>query len=258
MHAYVHSGAASAVEAAAAKREAKRAALEAEGLLPEEIAEILDDEDAEYGCRGQTWMWRVGRREPGRDSCGALPNERKAHGNIAGEGTSLPFGTPNSYLLRRYDRRLQKRFPHLTRNWERSVFSQAAFNFGRARGPLSTRHPQSPVRHVRGAGPRRLRPQEGRPLILWELKLVIEFPPGALILIPSTTITHSNLPVGPAEHRASFTQYTGGGLFRYVDNGFRTERELTEEDPDEYARVCEQKAGRWEMGLGLLSTSMNC
>jgi hypothetical protein len=37
-------------------------------------------------------------------------------------------------------------------------------------------------------------------------------------------------------------------------NGFRTERELAEEDPDEYARICEQKAGRWEMGLGLLST----
>jgi hypothetical protein len=35
------------VEAAAAKREAKWAALEAEGLLPEEIAEILDDEDAD-------------------------------------------------------------------------------------------------------------------------------------------------------------------------------------------------------------------
>jgi hypothetical protein len=97
-------------------------------------------------------------------------------------------------------------------------------------------------------------PKEGGHIILWELKLVIEFPPGALILIPSATVTHSNLPVGPGEHRASFTQYTGGGLFRYVDNGFRTERKLAEEDPDEYTRICEQKAGRWEMGLGLLST----
>jgi hypothetical protein len=93
-------------------------------------------------------------------------------------------------------------------------------------------------------------PKEGGHIILWELKLVIEFPPGALILIPSATITHSNLPVGAGEHRASFTQYTGGGLFRYVDNGFRTEKELAEQDPEEYARVCEQKAGQWEMGNG--------
>jgi hypothetical protein len=35
------------VEATATKHQAKRAALEAEGLLPEEIAEILDDEDAD-------------------------------------------------------------------------------------------------------------------------------------------------------------------------------------------------------------------
>ncbi|KAJ7849676.1 hypothetical protein B0H14DRAFT_3452376 [Mycena olivaceomarginata] len=97
-------------------------------------------------------------------------------------------------------------------------------------------------------------PKEGGHIILWELKLVIEFPPGALILIPSATVMHSNLPVGPGEHRASFTQYTGGGLFHYVDNGFRTEKVLAEQDPEEYARICEQKAGRWEMGLGLLST----
>ncbi|KAJ7855628.1 hypothetical protein B0H14DRAFT_3448935 [Mycena olivaceomarginata] len=154
-----------------------------------------------------------------------------------------------------YDHRLRRQHQHLTRNWERSVFSQATFNFGprawtfKHRDILNVAFGMCAVQALGD-----FNPKEGGHIILWELKLVIEFPPSALILIPSATVTHSNLPVGPGEHRAPFTQYTGGGLFRYVDNGFRTEKALAEQDPEEYARVCEQKAGRWEMGLGLLST----
>jgi hypothetical protein len=135
------------------------------------------------------------------------------------------------------------------------VFSQAAFNFGprawtfKHRDILNLLFGMCVVQALGDFDPKK-----GGHLILWELKLVIEFPPGALILIPSAAITHSNLLVGPDEHRASFTQFTGGGLFRHVDNGFHTERELAEEDPNKYTRVCKQKAGRWEMGLGLLST----
>ncbi|KAF8176788.1 hypothetical protein BJ912DRAFT_857245 [Pholiota molesta] len=62
---------------------------------------------------------------------------------------------------------------------------------------------------------------KGGHLILWEPRLVVEFPPGSLLLIPSATITNSNTPVAPNEARASFTQYAPGGLFRYVGYGFR-------------------------------------
>lgn len=60
------------------------------------------------------------------------------------------------------------------------------------------RCPQLPIRVVRdpGAGP--FQPKKGGYLALWELKLVIEFPPGALVLIPSATITHSNVAVAEA------------------------------------------------------------
>ncbi|KAF7326884.1 hypothetical protein MVEN_02582300 [Mycena venus] len=146
-----------------------------------------------------------------------------------------------------YDRRLRQRLPHLARNWERSVFSQAAFNFGPSVWTfkhcdiLNVAFGMCAVQALGDFNSR-----TGGHLILWELKLVIEFPPGA----PHPT------PVG--HHHATlifrWAPYTGGGLFRYVDNGFRTERELAEQDPEEYARVCEQKAGRWEMGLRLLST----
>ncbi|KAJ6597736.1 hypothetical protein DFH09DRAFT_849427, partial [Mycena vulgaris] len=56
------------------------------------------------------------------------------------------------------------------------------------------------------------------------------------------------------EERAWFTQFTAGGLMRYVDNGFRTEEELEQQDPAEYARLMELKESHWAMGLGLLST----
>ena len=54
----------------------------------------------------------------------------------------------------------------------------------------------------------------GGHLILWECSLVIEFPPGASIIIPSAGISHSNLPIQPHETRYSFTQYAAGALFR--------------------------------------------
>jgi hypothetical protein len=97
-------------------------------------------------------------------------------------------------------------------------------------------------------------PTRGGHLVLWDLKMVIEFPPGALVLIPSATLSHSNIPVAVGDHRASFTQFTAGGIFRYVDNGFRTEEQFECEDPDGYAEAMASKDQRWEMGLNLWTT----
>lgn len=144
---------------------------------------------------------------------------------------------------------------HFRPNFPKSIFACATFNFGpnvwtfKHRDVLNLPFGMCAIQAL---GP--FDPTKGGHLILWDLKLVIEFPPGALILLPSATIAHSNVPVQPGDQRASFTQYTAGGIFRFVDNGFRTESELAEEDPEEYERICARKAGRWEMGLGLLST----
>ncbi|KAJ7129917.1 hypothetical protein C8R43DRAFT_1134175 [Mycena crocata] len=67
--------------------------------------------------------------------------------------------------------------------------------------------------------------QKGGHLILWDCHLVLEFPPGCTILIPSAAIFHSNIPISNTERRYSFTQYTAGGLFRWVEHGFKTEEE---------------------------------
>ncbi|KAJ7185117.1 hypothetical protein B0H12DRAFT_1040432, partial [Mycena haematopus] len=95
---------------------------------------------------------------------------------------------------------------------------------------------------------------KGGHLILWDLKLVVEFPAGALILLPSATIAHSNVLAEGGEERISFTQFSAGGLFRFVDNGFRTQEQLATEDPEEYRRVMKSKDSRWESGLRLFST----
>ncbi|KAJ7439668.1 hypothetical protein FB451DRAFT_1107041 [Mycena latifolia] len=156
---------------------------------------------------------------------------------------------------RKYDAALHERMPHLQRNFEKSIFSCATFNFGPDVWTFKHRDVMNLAFGwcaVQALG--RFDPLQGGHLILWELKLVIEFPPGALILLPSATMTHSNVPVQKGDERASFTQYTAGGIFRFIDNGFRTEQQLEEEDPEEYARMLAAKDDRWAMGLGLLST----
>jgi hypothetical protein len=59
-------------------------------------------------------------------------------------------------------------------------------------------------------------PTKGGHLVLWDLKLAIEFPPYSTIFIPSAVLAHSNTIVGPTEHRSSITQYNSEGLFRWA------------------------------------------
>jgi hypothetical protein len=90
--------------------------------------------------------------------------------------------------------------------------------------------------------------------VLWDLKLVVEFPPDALILLPSATIAHSNIPVDTGDKHILFTQFTSGGLFRYTDNRFRIQVDFTAEDPVGYTKAMDARASRWAEGLALYST----
>lgn len=57
---------------------------------------------------------------------------------------------------------------------------------------------------------------KGGHLVLWDLKLAVEFPPYSTIFIPSAILAHSNTAIGPTECRSSVTQYNSSGLFRWV------------------------------------------
>ncbi|KAJ7846777.1 hypothetical protein B0H13DRAFT_2238851 [Mycena leptocephala] len=128
---------------------------------------------------------------------------------------------------------LHWRYPDLRRPFGHSVFFCAAFNFGpnvwtfRHRDVLNLAFGWCAIQALG-----EFDPTKGGHLVLWDLNLVVEFPP---------------------EKRASFTQFSAGGIFRYVDNGFRTEEQLEEENPEEYERLMDLKASRWEEGLNLLS-----
>lgn len=96
---------------------------------------------------------------------------------------------------------------------------------------------------------------QGGHIVLWEFRLVVEFPAGATILIPSAAVSHSNTPVQPHETRASFTQYSAGGLFRWVDQGYqKSTKYLKSLSKEEAAKLPELNKARCALGMSLFST----
>ncbi|KAJ7660343.1 hypothetical protein DFH06DRAFT_989236, partial [Mycena polygramma] len=96
----------------------------------------------------------------------------------------------------------------------------------------------------------RFNPDLGGHLILWDLRLVIRFPPGSTIFIPSALLHHSNASIQQGETRYSFTQFTAGGLFRWVYNGNRSDKNFyLNATADELRQRREDTAHRWENGL---------
>ncbi|KAK7007336.1 hypothetical protein R3P38DRAFT_3597636 [Favolaschia claudopus] len=154
-----------------------------------------------------------------------------------------------------HNKDLAAEHPELRRPFNKSVFSCANFNLGinvwtfKHRDVLNLPFGWCAVQAL---GP--FDHTQGGHIILWDLNLVVEFPSGALILLPSATVAHSNVPVPEGQQRTSFTQYTPGGIFRYIDQGFQTLASLEEKNPKKYAEFMAGRASRWEMGLGLLST----
>ncbi|KAG6809398.1 hypothetical protein H0H92_000408 [Tricholoma furcatifolium] len=129
----------------------------------------------------------------------------------------------------------------LRRIFQRSIYPAAAFNFGpnvftkthrdcmNAPGGLCAIQALGNFDHTKGGH-----------TVFPSLGIVVEFPPGALILVPSAIVTHGNIPVQEG------------------DNGFRTESALKRENPEEYQRISSLKATRpkstgppW--GLALMS-----
>ncbi|KAF9472816.1 hypothetical protein BDN70DRAFT_818102, partial [Pholiota conissans] len=144
----------------------------------------------------------------------------------------------------------------LRRNWPDSVFASYTINFG----PRTVCRPHRDFANlpygwcaITALGD--FNPKQGGHLILWDLKLAIEFPPGSTILIPSAALRHSNAPINSRETRYSFTQYSAGGLFRWVDQGFQRttdfEATLTAEEMEVEERRRDERCKR---GLSFFST----
>ncbi|KAI0054985.1 hypothetical protein BV25DRAFT_1816244, partial [Artomyces pyxidatus] len=144
--------------------------------------------------------------------------------------------------------------PTLQKAFQNSVFPAATFNLGPQ--AVTRRHRDEaniPYGWCAVTALGDFDPKAGGHLYLWELKMVIEFPPGSTILLPSAVLLHGNTPVQPGETRQSFTQYCAGGLIRWRTYGFRTEEALRAEDPQLFAQVKAKAASRWEESLGFFS-----
>ncbi|TDL17616.1 hypothetical protein BD410DRAFT_700412, partial [Rickenella mellea] len=85
-------------------------------------------------------------------------------------------------------------------------------------------------------------------------KLIIEFPPARSVIIPSATIPHSNTDVAPHEARMSMTQYTAGGLFRFVAYGFRNKESCQMEDPRLLEELARTVKARVAEGVSMFSS----
>ena len=95
-------------------------------------------------------------------------------------------------------------------------------------------------------------PSAGGHLVLEELELVVTFPPGATVLIPSAVVTHSNTSIQEGERRYSFTQYASGSLFSYVENGMRTAKDVVSNlSPEQMGEWKREACKRWSRGLAM-------
>lgn len=85
---------------------------------------------------------------------------------------------------------------------------------------------------------------------LREAGVELEVAPGDIVFIPSASVTHFNTPLAPHETRYSLTFYTSGQMFRWVHDGHRPVKELTQEEKAAVERYGEEnwKKG-WEMYL---------
>lgn len=92
-------------------------------------------------------------------------------------------------------------------------------------------------------------PRKGGHLVLWDLRMMVEFPPGSTILIPSAVIQHSNVDIQPGETRYSFTQFSAGGLFRWVECGM-----MSLGDFESLGGTLGDGKERWKEGISMYST----
>ena len=96
-------------------------------------------------------------------------------------------------------------------------------------------------------------PTTGGHIVLHDLKLAIEFPPGASILFPSALLRHSNTAIHPGERRQSFTQWVSGPLIRWAETDFRTYKQMRQRDRKGWKRFEAQLETRREGRINLFS-----
>ncbi|KAL0564787.1 hypothetical protein V5O48_017253 [Marasmius crinis-equi] len=113
----------------------------------------------------------------------------------------LKFYAPRAYEFQYVNlQKLKDYYPGLRFNFDSTLFATCTFNFG----PHFVSYPHLDTNNsaftwcaVKAMG--NYDPVYGGHLILWDLGLIIQFPPGSTILIPSAFLWHSNMQIRSGE-----------------------------------------------------------
>ena len=186
------------------------------------------------------------------------PLQFTSHVKISYRCSSAAFSMWAPQLFKFYSDQLGKfysHYPDIKKNFYNSIFACCTFNFGPSTVCFCHTDPGNlPFGWCAITALGNFDSKRGGHLILWDLYLVIEFPPGATILIPSASLRHGNTAIQAGETRYSFTQYTAGGVFRWVEQGFQKTTEWWKTlSKAERAMESERGKERWAMGVGLFS-----
>jgi hypothetical protein len=157
-------------------------------------------------------------------------------------------------------RLLFEHHPGLEHNFSNSIFPGASFNLG----PIVVTDEHADLHNlVHGlCGVTSLEENDrpynhtlGGQIYLQQIKMVIDFPSGSSMLIPSAFVEHGNTPIQTGESRLSFTQYAAGGLFRWVKYGFRTAKSVLASvgGAELIASFDGEPGSRWQWALNLFS-----
>ncbi|KAJ7018427.1 hypothetical protein C8F04DRAFT_1277728 [Mycena alexandri] len=152
-------------------------------------------------------------------------------------------------------RALFRKHPNLTHTFRNSIFPAVTLNCG---DTVSFEHCDI-FNLVHGFCPitsgGRFNHVLGGHIYLRQLRLIIQFPSGATILIPSGCLDHGNTPIQTGETRYSMTQYAAGGLFRWAAYGFQSVKSLLAQPGGEDVKNAFDgvPGSRWKWGLDLFS-----
>ncbi|KAJ7018028.1 hypothetical protein C8F04DRAFT_1278435 [Mycena alexandri] len=100
-------------------------------------------------------------------------------------------------------------------------------------------------------------PDKGGQIILWDLNLMVHFPPGTTILLPRSLIRYSFVEIAPGETRYCLIQHTPAPVFHFTENGNRTDPQFAATATEqEHAAREEQRAARknGDLALNMLVT----
>ncbi|KAL0957335.1 hypothetical protein HGRIS_001143 [Hohenbuehelia grisea] len=154
---------------------------------------------------------------------------------------SFALWFPNLYKYYcKYMETLYKARPTLYANFNGSIFPCATFNLGPQVCTFRHRDVHNLAFGLCAFTALGTFDPKGGHIILGDAKIVIEFPPGSTVLIPSTAVARSNLPVQPFERRTSFTRWD----LPMGRSGLPNLEELQKADKEEFQRQREALSHR--------------